>query len=260
MFSVQEQNHKDKWNQYPDKIRPDRVDSLLTSTNLAKEHPSLNTPSWLLSLTYAGFLAVLWTHQACSCPPAFVLVVPPFLECSSQTSAWPCSAFYWGPHSRSSSSERSSLTIVSKEEAPIFSFLFLFFFLFFFLGPHPQHVGVPGLGVESELQLPAYATATAMQDPSQVCDLHHSSRQLWTLNLLSEARDRTCNLMITSQIHFHCTTWELQEVPSYVLSFSWHILNCYDTFICLCTKSIILLLLDVIITYPCAIIPWCSYL
>ena len=28
---------------------------------------------------------------------------------------------------------------------------------------------VPGLGVESELQLPAYATATATPDPSHVC-------------------------------------------------------------------------------------------
>ena len=30
---------------------------------------------------------------------------------------------------------------------------------------------VPRLGVESELQLPAYATATATQNPSHVCDL-----------------------------------------------------------------------------------------
>ena len=31
---------------------------------------------------------------------------------------------------------------------------------------------VPSLGVESELQLPAYATATAAQDPSCVYNLH----------------------------------------------------------------------------------------
>ena len=30
---------------------------------------------------------------------------------------------------------------------------------------------VPSLGVESELQPLAYATATAMPDPSQVCNL-----------------------------------------------------------------------------------------
>ena len=37
-----------------------------------------------------------------------------------------------------------------------------FFFLsFVFLGPHPRHREVPRLGVQSELQLPAYTTATA---------------------------------------------------------------------------------------------------
>ena len=48
---------------------------------------------------------------------------------------------------------------------------------------------VPRLGVESELQLPAYATATATRDLSRICDLHHSSRKYWILNPLSEARD-----------------------------------------------------------------------
>ena len=37
----------------------------------------------------------------------------------------------------------------------------------------------------------AYATATAMSDPSHVCDLHYSSRQCQILNPLSEAKDRT---------------------------------------------------------------------
>ena len=35
---------------------------------------------------------------------------------------------------------------------------------FFFLALHPRHMEVPRLGVQSELQLPAYATATAMPD------------------------------------------------------------------------------------------------
>ena len=53
----------------------------------------------------------------------------------------------------------------------------IFFFFFCFLGPHPRHVEVPRPGVKSELQLLAYDTATAMQDPSLVCDLHQSSQQ-----------------------------------------------------------------------------------
>ena len=61
-------------------------------------------------------------------------------------------------------------------------------FLFFhFLGPHWRHVEDPRLGVELELQLPTYAAATATQDPSCFCDLHHSSQQSWILNPLSEA-------------------------------------------------------------------------
>ena len=58
----------------------------------------------------------------------------------------------------------------------------------------------PRLGVESELQLPAYATAAAAWDLSHVCNLHHSSRQLQILNPLSEARDRTCILMDASRV------------------------------------------------------------
>ena len=59
---------------------------------------------------------------------------------------------------------------------------------------------VPRPGVESELQLLAYTTAAAMQDLSLIWDLHHSSQQCQILNPLSEARDRTCVLMDTSQV------------------------------------------------------------
>ena len=44
---------------------------------------------------------------------------------------------------------------------------------------------VPRPGVQSELQLPAYTTATATEDPSRVCDLHHSAWQRWILNPLN---------------------------------------------------------------------------
>ena len=70
----------------------------------------------------------------------------------------------------------------------------------FFLGPHSLHMDVSRLGVESELQLPAYATATATQDPSRICDLHHSSQQHQIFNPLSEARDRAYVLMDASWI------------------------------------------------------------
>ena len=75
-------------------------------------------------------------------------------------------------------------------------------FFFVFLGRHPQHMEVPRLGVQSEPQLLAYTTATAMPDPSLVCDLHHSSWQCRILNPLSEAGDQTRNLMVPSQSRF----------------------------------------------------------
>ena len=64
---------------------------------------------------------------------------------------------------------------------------FLFFFFFIFLGPHLWYMEVPRLGVESELQLPAYttakakATATATPDPSHICDLYHSYSNVGSL-------------------------------------------------------------------------------
>ena len=78
--------------------------------------------------------------------------------------------------------------------------IWLFFFLF--LGPHLRHTEVPRLGVKLELKLPA--TATATWDLSHILDLHHSSRQCWILNPLSDARDQTCVLRDTNQILFHC--------------------------------------------------------
>ena len=39
-----------------------------------------------------------------------------------------------------------------------------------------KHIEIPRLGVELEQKLPAYTTATATWDPSQVCDSPHSSR------------------------------------------------------------------------------------
>ena len=50
---------------------------------------------------------------------------------------------------------------------------------------------VPGLGVESELQLPAHTTAMATLDPSHICDLRHSLWQHQILNTLNKVRDQT---------------------------------------------------------------------
>ena len=86
------------------------------------------------------------------------------------------------------------------------SMFFCFFFVFFFLlFKATQHMEVPRLGVQSELQLLACATATATPDPSHACGLHHSSRQRRILKPLSEVRDQTCNLVDPSWICFRFT-------------------------------------------------------
>ena len=48
---------------------------------------------------------------------------------------------------------------------------------FLFLQLQLRHMEVPRLGVQSELQLPAYTTATATWDLSHICDLHGSLQQ-----------------------------------------------------------------------------------
>ena len=93
---------------------------------------------------------------------------------------------------------------------PTLFYLFIYLFIFCFLGPHKRHMEIPGLGVQLELQLPAYATATATWDPSCGFDLHHSSRQRRILNPLSEARDRTRNL-----IHFRGATRGTLDPPHF---------------------------------------------
>ena len=53
----------------------------------------------------------------------------------------------------------------------IHSLIYFCGFWAFILGLYLQHMEVPRLGVKLELQLPANITATAIQDPSRVCDL-----------------------------------------------------------------------------------------
>ena len=90
---------------------------------------------------------------------------------------------------------------------PEFLEVVIYLFIYFcFVGPHLWHMVLPRLGVQLELQPPAYTTAAATQDLSHICKLHHSSRQCWILNPLSKARDQTHNFMVPSWIRFHCTT------------------------------------------------------
>ena len=76
------------------------------------------------------------------------------------------------------------------------------FFFFSFFWPHLWHMEIPRLEIKSELQLPTYATATATGDLRCICDLHHSSRQHWILNPLSEARPTSSWILVGFSDHW----------------------------------------------------------
>ena len=70
---------------------------------------------------------------------------------------------------------------------------------------------VPRLGVQSELQLLAYAKATATLDLTHVWKLHHSSGQGQILNPVNKARDQTRILMELSRF-VNC--WATTRTPT----------------------------------------------
>ena len=82
-------------------------------------------------------------------------------------------------------------------------FIYLFIYLCLFRAT-PMAYG------SSQDRGPIRATAAGLHhsiatwDPSCIYDLHHNSGQRQILNPLSEARNRTRNLIVPSQIHFHC--------------------------------------------------------
>ena len=69
---------------------------------------------------------------------------------------------------------------------------------------------VPRLGIESDLQLPAYTTATATQDLSRVCDLHRCSWQHQILNPLSEAGIESATSWFLVRFVSASPLWEIQ--------------------------------------------------
>ena len=75
---------------------------------------------------------------------------------------------------------------------------FLISFCLSFFLPHPQHMGVSELGVESELQVQAYAIFMATPDLRRLWELHCSLQQHRILDALSKARDLTCIFMETT--------------------------------------------------------------
>ena len=90
--------------------------------------------------------------------------------------------------------------------------IIIIFFFLPFLRPHWQHMEVPRLGVELELQLLAFDIAIAMHDSSLICDLHHSLQQCQILNPLSKAGDWP---YIPKDGSWVCYYWATMGTPSY---------------------------------------------
>ena len=78
------------------------------------------------------------------------------------------------------------------------------------LGPHLQHMEVPRLGVELELQLQAYATAMHLRSKPCLQPMLQL-QQGWILNPLSEARDWNC-ILIDGSVRF-LTHWATIGTP-----------------------------------------------
>ena len=92
-------------------------------------------------------------------------------------------------------------------------YLFIYFLFCFFRPALVACEGSQARGLTPQPQL---------QDLSRVCDLHHSSGQCLILNLLSESRNRTCNLMVPSRLCFCFTMmgtfqWLLKKRQTYYL-------------------------------------------
>ena len=99
-------------------------------------------------------------------------------------------------------------------------FFVCLFDLFVCLRPHPRHMEVPRLGAQSERYLLAYTTTTAVQDPSHVYNLHHSSQQGRILNPLSKARDGRHSWACCPHRHHSHSHWD------YGIHTSWRVSEC----------------------------------
>ena len=108
------------------------------------------------------------------------------------------------------------IALVSRGQVHPHHLIHIFLFFSFFLGPAPVAFGSSQARGQIGVQLPVYTTATAMQDPSHVCDLYHILRQYWILNPLNDARDGTHILVDTSWVCYH---WATMGIPMKVFHF-----------------------------------------
>jgi len=101
---------------------------------------------------------------------------------------------------------------VQREVAQYFYLFKKTFFFFFFSRLYPPHMEVPRLGVESELQLPAYTTATQHQigAASAACTTAHSNTGSLTHWARSEIKPTSSWILVG--FIFSKPQWELPDI------------------------------------------------
>ena len=138
---------------------------LLPVSSLATSHPSASDLSRTQSLNFAEHKTLFLAFpEEASC--AFIWLLTGWVQIPTQSLlSW--SVLGWFLHLAG-----PQFPHLYSGAYNIFIYLFLFFV---FLGPHSKYMDVPRLGVEWELELPAYTTATAMRDPKLSLRPTHSS-------------------------------------------------------------------------------------
>ena len=81
--------------------------------------------------------------------------------------------------------------------------LSFFFFFFVFFRATPMAYGISQARGQIRAAAAGLHQSHSGARSSRICNLHHSSRQHQILNPMSEARDRTHNLMVISQVRYH---------------------------------------------------------
>ena len=113
------------------------------------------------------------------------------------------------------------------------------FFFFGSMGPYVWHMEVPRLGVESELQLPAYATATATPDlaTSVICTTAHGNARSLTYSSRRGIEPMSSWILlgfITTEPQWKLLSFFLifasQRSKIHSCSFSFYFLNMYNFF------------------------------
>ena len=97
-----------------------------------------------------------------------------------------------------------------KKSGPLMLLLCVFFFFILFRATHTAYGGSQARGLIRAVAAGLHhchsnaRSKPCLQPTPQL-------RQRWILDPLSEARDQTCNLMVTSWMHFRCTTAETPQ-------------------------------------------------